>query len=153
MRYDGVRDNVPRRTIAILRKSLHVDATTGNGAVDVFRALGNETRVEILRYLGDRVLAVNQIAQGLDLKPSTATMHITILERAGMLHTELLPASRGLQKVCARTYDELVFDLPSRRASVPGRGRCRDAHRWFFGLLGPAYLRSGHGNRTHRLSR
>ncbi len=39
-------------------------------------------------------------------------MHITILERAGLLHTELQPASRGLQKVCARTYDELVFDLP-----------------------------------------
>ncbi|MEO5965854.1 MAG: transcriptional regulator, partial [Candidatus Limnocylindrales bacterium] len=36
----------------------------------------------------------------------------TILERAGLLHTELQPASRGLQKVCARTYDELVFDLP-----------------------------------------
>ena len=34
------------------------------------------------------------------------------LERAGLLHTELRPASRGLQKVCARTYDELVFDLP-----------------------------------------
>ena len=110
-------DNDPR----IQRKSLHVDATTGNGAVDVFRALGNETRVEILRYLGDRVLAVNQIAQGLDLKPSTATMHITILERAGMLHTELLPASRGLQKVCARTYDELVFDLPR------GEHRSRDS--------------------------
>ena len=39
-------------------------------------------------------------------------MHITVLERAGLLHTELRPASRGLQKVCARTYDELVFDLP-----------------------------------------
>ena len=48
-------------------------------------------------------------------------MHITILERAGLLHTELLPASRGLQKVCARTYDELVFDLPR------GEHRSRDS--------------------------
>jgi predicted transcriptional regulator len=97
----------------IVRKSLHIDATTGDGSrVDVFRALASETRVDILRYLGDRIVAVNQIAQDLDLKPSTATMHITILERAGLLHTELRPASRGLQKVCARTYDELVFDLP-----------------------------------------
>src|SRR5919201_1760222 len=97
----------------VARKSIHIDGTDGQGpAVDVFRALANETRVAILRYLGDRVVAVNQIAQDLDLPSSTATMHIGVLERAGLLHTELRPASRGLQKVCARTYDELVFDLP-----------------------------------------
>lgn len=95
------------------RKSLHFDGGAGDGAVvDAFHALASETRVSILRYLGDRVVAVNQIARDLGLKSSTATMHITILERAGLLHTELRPASRGLQKVCARTYDELVFDLP-----------------------------------------
>ena len=94
-------------------KSIHIDGTDGaERAVDVFRALASSTRVAILRYLGDRVVAVNQIAKDLDLPPSTATMHIGVLERAGLLHTELRPASRGLQKVCARTYDELVFDLP-----------------------------------------
>ena len=102
-------DNNSRAT----RKSLHVNGSAGDGAVvDVFQALASETRVSILRYLGDRVVAVNQIALDLGLKSSTATMHITILEKAGLLHTELRPASRGLQKVCARTYDELVFDLP-----------------------------------------
>lgn len=102
-------DNNSRTT----RKSLHVDGSAGDGVVvDVFQALASETRVGILRYLGDRVVAVNQIARDLGLKASTATMHIGILERAGLLHTELRPASRGLQKVCARTYDELVFDLP-----------------------------------------
>ena len=80
--------------------------------MEVFRALASEPRVAILRYLGDRVVAVNQIAKDLNLPSSTATMHIAVLERAGLLHTELRPASRGLQKVCARTYDELVFDLP-----------------------------------------
>ncbi len=104
-----MHDTNPR----IVRKSLHVDAVDGDEPVaDVFQALASRTRVAILRYLGDRNVAVNQIARDLKLKPSTATMHITILERAGLLHTELQPASRGLQKVCARTYDELVFDLP-----------------------------------------
>ena len=97
----------------VARKSIHVDGTTGEGhAAVIFRALANDTRVAILRYLGDRVVAVNQIAKDMGLPSSTATMHITVLERAGLLHTELRPASRGLQKVCARTYDELVFDLP-----------------------------------------
>jgi predicted transcriptional regulator len=95
------------------RKSVHIDGTTGEGrAAEVFRALANDTRVAILRYLGDRVVAVNEIAKDMGLPSSTATMHITVLERAGLLHTELRPASRGLQKVCARTYDELVIDLP-----------------------------------------
>ncbi|MFL5688850.1 MAG: ArsR/SmtB family transcription factor, partial [Chloroflexota bacterium] len=82
-------DNVSRTT----RKTLHVNANAGDQAVvDVFQALSSATRVGILRYLGDRVVAVNQIAQDLGLKSSTATMHITILERAGLLHTELRPA-------------------------------------------------------------
>lgn len=98
---------------AVARKSIHVDGTTGEGhAAVIFRALANDTRVSILRYLGDRVVAVNQIAKDMGLPSSTATMHVTVLERAGLLHTELRPASRGLQKVCARTYDELIFDLP-----------------------------------------
>ena len=97
----------------VARKSIHVDGTTGEGhAAVIFRALANDTRVSILRYLGDRVVAMNQIAKDMGLPSSTATMHVTVLERAGLLHTELRPASRGLQKVCARTYDELVFDLP-----------------------------------------
>ena len=97
----------------VARKSFHIDATEPDGvAMDMLKALGHETRIAILRYLGDRVVPVNQIAQDLKLPPSTATMHIVILERAGLLHSEMRPASRGLQKVCARTYDELVIDLP-----------------------------------------
>src|SRR6187399_2624420 len=97
----------------VARKSIHVDGTSGEGhAAVIFRALANDTRVSILRYLGDRVVAVNQIANDMGLPSSTATMHVTVLERAGLLHTELQPASRGLQKVCARTYDELVIELP-----------------------------------------
>ena len=97
----------------VARKSLHVDATNGDGpALEMLKALGSEPRIAILSYLGDRVVPVNQIAADLGLPPSTATMHIVVLEKAGLLHTEMRPASRGLQKVCARTYDELVIDLP-----------------------------------------
>jgi len=95
------------------RKSLHLDATLADAqALDVLKALGNETRIAILRKVGDRMVSVNEIARDLRLPASTATMHIAVLERVGLLHTEMRPASRGLQKVCSRTYDELVVDLP-----------------------------------------
>ena len=97
----------------VARKSFHIDAAEADGtAMEMLKALSHETRIAILRYLGDRVVPVNQIAQDLGLAPSTATMHIVVLEKSGLLHSEMRPASRGLQKVCARTYDELVIDLP-----------------------------------------
>lgn len=99
-------------SLPVARKTFHVDASPDGTGLDMLKALGSDTRLAILRYLGDRVVPVNQIAADLGLPPSTATMHITVLERAGLLHTEMRPASRGLQKVCARTYDELVIDLP-----------------------------------------
>jgi predicted transcriptional regulator len=94
-------------------KTIHIDAQAADGqAMPMLKALANETRIAILRYLGDRVVPVNRIAADLGLPASTATMHIGILERGGLLHTEMRPAVRGLQKVCARTYDELVIGLP-----------------------------------------
>jgi predicted transcriptional regulator len=103
----------PVQRIVPSGKALMMDARSPDGAtVGLLKALANETRMAILEYLGDRVVALTQVAADLGLPASTAAMHIGILERAGLLHTELQPASRGLQKVCARTYDELVIDLP-----------------------------------------
>jgi predicted transcriptional regulator len=94
-------------------KSLHIDARDpGDRVVQVLKALGNETRLAILQYIGDRVVPLSEVARALSLPSSTAAMHTLVLETAGLLHSEMRPASRGLQKVCARTYDELVIDLP-----------------------------------------
>lgn len=99
-------------------KSLHIDARDpSDRVVRVLKALGNETRLAILQYIGDRVVPLSEVARELNLPPSTAAMHTLVLETAGLLHSEMRPASRGLQKVCARTYDELVIDLPRGRPS------------------------------------
>lgn len=76
------------------------------------KALDSLNRIRILRYLSDRVASVNDIATALDLPASTAALHVETLEEAGLIRTELEPASRGLRKVCARMYDRIVLDLP-----------------------------------------
>jgi predicted transcriptional regulator len=76
------------------------------------KALDSLNRIRILRYLADRVASVNDIAAALDLPPSTAALHVETLEEAGLIRTELEPASRGLRKVCARMYDRVILDLP-----------------------------------------
>jgi predicted transcriptional regulator len=78
----------------------------------VFKALASERRLQILSYLTNRNSSVIEIAAALDMPNSTATMHINILAKAGLVRTELTPASRGLQKVCYRICDRLLIHMP-----------------------------------------
>jgi len=78
----------------------------------VTKALGSETRLEILRFLSAHTCTLLEIAEALQLHPSTATLHINVLEKAGLIETDLRPATRGLQKVCARVFDRVVIQLP-----------------------------------------
>lgn len=92
---------------------LMIDTESSAANVEqVLKALASDRRLEILRYLGGHVCSVNEIADALDMPTSTATMHINMLEKAGLIRTELTPASRGLQKVCVRLFDRIVVTLP-----------------------------------------
>jgi predicted transcriptional regulator len=96
------------------RKILGLDASTDDEAtVTALKALGSEWRLRILRELGTETRSVNQLASILGIPAVTAAMHIKALEDGGLIVTKLVPASRGLQKVCSRTYDQIVIDLPS----------------------------------------
>ena len=79
----------------------------------VAKALASDKRLAILRFLGTHTCSVLEIAEALTLPQSTATQHINILEKAGLIKTDLQPASRGLQKLCARVFDQIVIQLPA----------------------------------------
>jgi predicted transcriptional regulator len=81
----------------------------------VTKALGSDTRLEILRFLGTHTCSLMEISDALKLPQSTATMHINVLEKAGLIKTDLMPAKRGLQKVCARVYDRIIVQLPAEK--------------------------------------
>lgn len=86
-----------------------------NRLTSITKALGSDKRLGILRLLGEQEFSVLDIAEALDLPRSTATLHIKILEKAGLIQTDLQPAKRGLQKLCARTYDQIIVQLSSKR--------------------------------------
>lgn len=94
---------------------LDLYASDGNLKVleAVTKALGSGTRLQILRFLGTHTCTVLEIAEVLGLPQSTATLHINILEKAGLITTDLQSAKRGVQKVCARAFDRIVIQLPS----------------------------------------
>jgi predicted transcriptional regulator len=79
----------------------------------ILKALASPNRLRILRYLWDKVSTVNDIAVNLELPTSTVGLHVETLEAAGLIRTELEPASRGLQKICIRLYDKVEVDLPT----------------------------------------
>jgi predicted transcriptional regulator len=82
----------------------------------VSKALGSDKRLAILDLLGSRTCSVIEIAESLGLPFTTTAQHINILEKAGLIKTDLLPSTRGLKKVCARVFDQVVVTLPLERS-------------------------------------
>ncbi|MBN9500309.1 MAG: ArsR family transcriptional regulator [Armatimonadetes bacterium 55-13] len=90
---------------------LHVcDGTSA----EVFKALGSETRLEILSMLvaGDR--NINEICLQLNLSQPTVSKHIQILEQVGLIESEYMPGTQGMQKRCRIRYGQMLVTFESR---------------------------------------
>ena len=77
------------------------------------KALASQPRVRILEYLMRRVASLSEIARDLNMPVATASLHLSILERAGLLRSQTAPGKRGQQRIYARLYDTVVFNLPA----------------------------------------
>lgn len=100
-------------TVSLSGRVLTIDLSHDSEEVEqILKGLASDKRIEILRYLAGHSCSVNEIAEALDLPASTATMHVNMLEKAQLIRTELKPASRGVQKICFRLYDQIVMALP-----------------------------------------
>lgn len=52
----------------------------------IFKALSEERRLEILRYLSNKEFCVGDVAQEFDMSASVASHHLKVLESARLLH-------------------------------------------------------------------
>ncbi len=77
----------------------------------ISKALSSETRIEILRHLRYQELNVNEIAELLNIPPSSSAAHVKVLEEAGFIKTTLLPGIRGSAKVCRAVLDHIYVEL------------------------------------------
>lgn len=92
--------------------TLRIEADTPQ-AKKILKALASEPRLRMLELLSDRLCNVSEISEALSIPLSTANRDIGILEEAGLLRSELTPATRGLQKMCQRVYDTIQIELPA----------------------------------------
>ncbi len=98
-------------------QTLHIAADTPQ-AKKILKALASEPRLRMLELLSNQLCNVSEISEALDIPLSTANRDIGILEEAGLLRSELTPATRGLQKMCQRVYDSIQIELPSSNKPV-----------------------------------
>ena len=86
--------------------SLNLDNVEKLSAIG--KALSSEVRIDLLKLLCHCSLNVNEIAERMQIPASSAAMHVKVLEEAGLICTELLPAVRGSMKVCHKAVDEIL---------------------------------------------
>jgi predicted transcriptional regulator len=85
---------------------------TADDGCDVLEGLASPVRLAMLRLLRQRgPLNVNQISSELGLPQSTVAINVQKLERAELIRTETIKASKGQQKVCSAIYDEITVRL------------------------------------------
>lgn len=61
---------------------------TGFDCIIALKALGEETRLRILRLLFKEQLSVNEISERLDVSQYNISKHLRIMREAGLLETE-----------------------------------------------------------------
>ncbi|SHK93674.1 Predicted transcriptional regulator [Anaerocolumna jejuensis DSM 15929] len=92
-----------------LDKSIRLDLDEKERMSRIAKALSAETRIDIIRLLYGKSYNINEIAEQLKLPQSSAATHVKVLEEAGLIETELVPAVRGSMKVCRRAADSIEF--------------------------------------------
>ena len=70
---------------------------TGLDCIAALKALGEETRLRILRLLFKEQLSVNEISERLQVSQYNVSKHLRIMREAGLLETE----KRGKQRLYA----------------------------------------------------
>ncbi|MCK4256356.1 metalloregulator ArsR/SmtB family transcription factor, partial [candidate division WOR-3 bacterium] len=91
----------------------------GKDSLSILKALASETRLKIIELLGKGPLNVNEIANRLNIPQPGITMHIQKLEKVGLVTSEYKVASQGLQKVCARNYDNILVEFTVSKEVPP----------------------------------
>ncbi len=89
-----------------------IHITSLDDGVELFKALGSDVRIQILKILleNDR-MSMNQLATQLNLSNGALTGHIKKLEECGLISTSNESASHGNSKLCSVIQDKIVIEI------------------------------------------
>ncbi|MHA6484832.1 ArsR/SmtB family transcription factor [Paenibacillus sp. strain BS8-2] len=75
----------------------------------LFEALASKTRIHMIELLKHEQLNVKEMAERLGISSAIVTKHVSQLEEAGILVTEIKAGKRGNQKVCRLRIDQATL--------------------------------------------
>ena len=84
-------------------------------ALEIFKALGSNVRVEIIKILRENNgMNMNDLASALNITNGALTGHIKKLEDCGLISISSESAGHGNQKICSVHLDKILIDLDSQ---------------------------------------
>lgn len=81
----------------------------------ICRALGNETRLQVLALLTDHAMSISELAAVCYLPLSSMCLHVKVLQEAGLISVVPRPGAHGTQKLCGITAATLQLDFFAHR--------------------------------------
>jgi predicted transcriptional regulator len=94
-----------------MSKPLMVDLSNEQEICSIGKALSSPVRVDILKLLYSESLSIVEISEKLSIAPSSAALHVRMLETAGLINAEVQPGTRGAIQLCSRKKDSITIDL------------------------------------------
>lgn len=95
---------------------LHI--TSLNDGLEIFKALGSDMRVEILKLLlENKQMSMNQLAASLNITNGALTGHIKKLEGCGLVAISSESAGHGNQKICSIRHNRILLDMEQEAQS------------------------------------
>ena len=84
-------------------------------ALEIFKALGSNVRVEIIKILRENNgMNMNDLASALNITNGALTGHIKKLEDCGLISISSESVGHGNQKICSVHLDKILIDLDSQ---------------------------------------
>ncbi len=77
----------------------------------LFKALGSEIRIKILRQLYRHPMTVRELSQTFRVPISTMNFHVAMLEQANLIIVNLIPSKKGAIRACYGNFSFIHFEM------------------------------------------
>lgn len=92
--------------------------TSLDDGLELFKALGSEVRIQILKLLlENKQMSMNQLASRLNITSGALTAHIKKMEQCGLIAISNESAAHGNQKMCSISTNKILIDIEQEEPS------------------------------------
>lgn len=89
-----------------------IHITSLDDGLELFKALGSDIRIQILKILlENNQMSMNQLANELNISNGALTGHIKKLEECGLISTSNDSSGHGNQKLCSLIQDRILVEI------------------------------------------